>query len=153
MIKNKVLSRLSFLWSIGFGLGQLPFAPGTFGTLLAIPLCWFGSFLGLFWHIVFWLVLLVLSIISSSNTANELKLKDPGCIVCDEVVGFWLVLLVVPWQIYWVICAFLLFRLFDIFKPWPINLIDKSNSGWSIVADDLAAALFVVLIYSIYCVI
>ena len=71
-----------------------------------------------------------------------MQIKDPGCIVWDEFVGLWITLLFLPEGLYWLLVGFVLFRLFDIVKPWPVSWLDRNLSGGlGIMADDVAAGL------------
>lgn len=133
-------------WSKGFGFGLAPIASGTFGTLVAIPCYFVFSKLTLVYHLLVWVLFLLFSFFSADFTARQLKAKDPGCIVCDEVMGFWLVLLLTYTDYISLITAFLLFRLFDIFKPWPASYFDRQDSGFGIVMDDVVAGLYTVVV-------
>lgn len=136
-------------WSVGFGLGLLPWAPGTWGTLLAIPIFYFTHSWHPYLQWFVWLLTVFFSCYSATKTRAFLGYKDPSCIVCDEVVGCWLALLVVSWQTSWLIFTFILFRAFDILKPWPICFFDSKDSGTAIVIDDLVAGLYTLIILSI----
>lgn len=136
------------LLGMGFGSGLAPKAPGTWGSLLGIllivPLVL--SSLEIAW-IVFLLATLVGSYICAVS-AHRLGVHDHSGIVWDEFVGVWLVILCLPQQswMYWV-SAFVLFRIFDIFKPWPIGWVDKQVSGGKgIMLDDIIAALYSIII-------
>jgi len=128
--------------AFGFGLGLMPFAPGTFGSLLGVPLWWFTPS-------VLWIQLLVAivtflaGIWICGESARRIGVHDHGGIVWDEVVGMYLTLLVVPPEIPWIIASFLAFRLFDIVKPWPIRDLDhRLQGGLGIMLDDVMAALY-----------
>lgn len=135
-------------FALGFGSGLLSTAPGTWGTLVGlitgvILLQWFSaSFFFLFLCIMFaWGCYLC------ERTAQDMQVHDHGAIVWDEIVGIWLVLLAVPhYSITWCLTAFLLFRLFDIFKPKPIKHFDQTvTNGFGIMLDDFLAALYSIL--------
>ena len=126
----------------GFYVGNIPLAPGTFGSLLGLPLCYFLSGIPVPTAILAGLLLIGLAVWISDHAAQVLKRKDPGCIVIDEIAGLVVTLIGVPFQVTAVIIGFVLFRLFDILKPYPIRMIDRRLSGGvGIVADDLAAGL------------
>ncbi|GAB0148979.1 phosphatidylglycerophosphatase A [Marichromatium sp. PS1] len=133
--------------AFGFGSGLAPRAPGTFGTLAAIPL--YLLFAGLSWP--FYLGLLVLAtgigIWACGRTARELGVHDPSAIVWDEFAGFWLTMAVAPAGWGWILAGFLLFRLFDIWKPWPVRLADRHvEGGLGIMLDDLIAGAMAALV-------
>ena len=127
----------------GFGSGYAPLAPGTVGTLLGIPL--YGVFSGMPWPL--WLISLVaftaLAWHAAEGAERLLGRKDAPCIVIDEIAGLqWSLFLVAPTALH-VALGFALFRLFDIWKPFPARLFqDRLPGGLGVVADDLAAAFY-----------
>lgn len=122
--------------------GRAPFAPGTFGSLPAIPLCYALSRLDILSAAGLTLLLILLSIWLSGRAEIILNVKDPGCIVVDEIAGMTVALLGLPFNAVTVAAGFILFRLFDITKPFPVGYLDKHLSGGpGIVADDLAAGI------------
>ena len=137
-IKGKVILVLSS-W---FGSGLAPFASGTFGSLAAVPLVIGFGFLGP-WAAFFCVAgISGLAIWVSGEAENLLGKKDPSAIVIDEVAGLSLTMFLIP--ISWLsLCAgFLLFRLFDIVKPWPANRAERLSGGLGIVLDDLVAGVY-----------
>ncbi|MFT7300393.1 MAG: phosphatidylglycerophosphatase A [Porticoccus sp.] len=138
LIRNPV-----HLLAFGFGSGLAPKAPGTAGTLVAL----------LLWPLLATLPLAVyLSIVALAavggfylcgKTASDLDVHDHQGIVWDEITGFWLAMTAVPVTWTWMLSGFILFRLFDIWKPWPIGWLDKQvDGGVGIMLDDLVAGLF-----------
>ena len=128
--------------AFGFGSGLSPKAPGTMGTLAAIPLWWLLAQLPLSNYLVVVLVAAVAGILICGRAADRLGVHDHGGIVWDEFVGFWIAMAALPvtWQS--LILGFVLFRLFDILKPWPISWLDKRVSGgFGIMIDDVVAGL------------
>lgn len=129
--------------AFGFGSGLAPVAPGTFGTLAAIPP--YLLFTQLSWPL-YALVLLVtflLGIYLCEKTSQNLGVHDHGGIVWDEFVGFWITLFMIPLTWYWLLLGFVLFRFFDIVKPFPIKWLDKKvKGGFGIMIDDVIAGLF-----------
>lgn len=131
--------------ALGFGSGLAPKAPGTFGTLAAIPLYLLIAELSLLAQLVLVVVSFGVGIYLCQATADALGVHDHPAIVWDEFVGFWLTMLAVPllgspltW--YWLLLGFVLFRFFDIVKPWPIRIIDqKVDGGFGIMLDDVLA--------------
>ena len=139
-----------------FYSGLSPFAPGTLGSLCAIPFAWF--------IVSTWGNLTLLSItcflffvgwILSFWALKILNDEDPACIVIDEVVGQWLVLVIVPQELFWYALAFVLFRIADIAKPWPVSTIDKKiKNALGVMLDDVSAGIYALgmfwLIYSLF---
>ncbi|MBA2657925.1 MAG: phosphatidylglycerophosphatase A [Tatlockia sp.] len=139
---NKVWQDPAYFIAFGFGSGLMPIAPGTWGTLAAIPLYLLLVGLPLPIYLLVTALAFILGIWVSSKVANELGVHDYGGIVWDEVVGYLLTMTMVPVGIVWMIAGFLLFRLFDIWKPQPIRLVDKRvKGGFGIMLDDVLAAV------------
>ncbi len=136
--------------AFGFGSGLSPFAPGTMGTLAAVPFIFALKALG---NPGFWIALVLLFVLGvylCGNTSRKLGVHDHGGIVWDEMVGYWLSAAFVPLQWPWLLAAFLLFRFFDIFKPWPIRHLDrKVSGGFGIMLDDVVAALLTILLLAV----
>jgi phosphatidylglycerophosphatase A len=131
------------LVAFGFGAGLSPYAPGTFGTLIAIPIVLFVMQFGLVAHLVFAIFASVFGIYVCGESARRLNMHDHPGIVWDEITGFAFTMLLVPVQIYWVLAGFALFRLLDIWKPWPIREADHSlPGGLGIMLDDIIAGIF-----------
>ena len=133
-------------FSLGFGSGLSPYAPGTAGTLVAIPLFWFLAPLPLLVYLGVVAVLFVIGIYLCQATTDRLGAHDHSAIVGDEVVGYLLTMTAVPVDWLWVIVGFFLFRLFDVWKPWPVRALDRSVSGGlGIMLDDVGAAVYAAL--------
>ncbi len=131
----------------GFYTGNIPWAPGTFGTLPGLLLCFFLARLPLSVSILLILSLIALSIWIAGEAEKMLGQKDPGCIVIDEIVGMAVTLLAIPFSLQTAVAGFLLFRFFDILKPPPIRIIDKKvHGGIGIVLDDVIAGVFANLV-------
>ena len=150
MLRKTALGSPSGFLAFGFGSGLSPFAPGTMGTLVAIPFAIVLKSLG---TMGFWIVL-VLAFLSGiklcEQASRKLGVHDHGGIVWDEMVGYWLAVAFVPLQWQWLLAAFVLFRFFDIVKPWPIRQFDrKVSGGFGIMLDDVIAALFTMIILAI----
>jgi phosphatidylglycerophosphatase A len=133
--------------AFGAGAGLAKRAPGTWGTLATLPiylLCHqFGG-----WAAVAAMgaLIFVLGIWASNVTGRALGVADHGGIVVDEIAAFLLVLAAVPFMWQWVAVAFLLFRVFDIAKPWPISVADRRiKGGFGVMFDDLLAAVYSIL--------
>ena len=142
------IGRILLSW---FGAGFSPWAPGTIGSAAALPFAWIiASYWGVFGLLLAALIIFSIGCILASIAQTESA--DPGWIVIDEVAGQWLTLCVVPPDLMLYGVGFLLFRAFDIVKPWPIRLLETRIPGaLGIMVDDVAAALFSgSLLYIIY---
>lgn len=130
-----------FLSSGGF-IGNIPFAPGTFGSLLGLPLCFILSKINLGVSILFLVMFVSLAIWVCNKAQRLIQEKDPGCIVIDEISGMMLSLTGIPFNLISASAGFVIFRLLDIFKPFPIRAIEKKITGGAgIVLDDVAAGI------------
>lgn len=128
--------------AFGFGSGLAKKGPGTCGTLLAVPIYLALAQLSLFSYSLVVLISLLFGIWICELASQRLGVHDHGGIVWDEMVGLWITMLAVPLSIGAVIAGFILFRVFDIFKPWPISWLDKHvQGGFGIMVDDVAAAI------------
>ena len=131
------------LLAFGFGSGLSPFAPGTCGTLIAIPITLFVMQFGFAVHLAFAILASAVGIYICGESARRLGVHDHSGIVWDEITGFAITMLAAPGSFYWVVAGFALFRLFDIWKPWPIREADHSlHGGLGIMLDDVIAGLF-----------
>ncbi|HSG89050.1 MAG TPA: phosphatidylglycerophosphatase A [Pseudomonadales bacterium] len=131
------------LLATGFGAGLLRPAPGTWGTLVGIPLAWVLSLLTLPIAAALLASLAILGIGLCGAAGRRLGVSDHGGIVWDEIVGLCVALLLLPFDAVTVVLAFLTFRLFDIVKPWPISWADRSlPGGVGVMVDDLIAGVF-----------
>ena len=146
-----LLSRPAHLIAFGFGAGLVPVAPGTWGTLLAFPL---------FWLLQPWTdapefllataILFGLGVWACDATGRALGVADHGGMVWDETVAFLMVLFFTPAALPWQALAFLVFRLFDILKPPPIRLYDRTlKNGFGVMFDDLIAAFYTLLVLAV----
>jgi phosphatidylglycerophosphatase A len=135
------------LIAAGFGSGLAPRAPGTFGTLAALIPWWPLHFLSP-WH--YWIVIalgFVVGIYICGKTAHDLRTHDHGAIVWDEFIGVWIALAWLPTNGVWIVAGFVLFRLFDIWKPWPIRWCDRNiHGGLGIMLDDVLAGAFALVL-------
>lgn len=132
------------LLSLGLGSGLAPKAPGTFGTLMAVPIYLFLlQPLSDAVYLAALIALTGLGVFLCGQTAKALGVHDHPAIVWDEFAGFWLTAYLLPEGWWWLVAAFVLFRLFDIVKPWPISWLDKRmKGGFGIMIDDIVAGLF-----------
>jgi phosphatidylglycerophosphatase A len=130
-----------------FGAGLLPVMPGTWGSLAALPSAWaIRSLSGVSGLAITSMIVFAVGCWAAAALAKTSGVKDPGAIVIDEVAAQWVVLLPAPLDPLSYAAAFLLFRTFDIWKPWPIGLADRRVAGgFGIMLDDLLAAVYAVL--------
>lgn len=129
--------------AIGLGSGAAPKAPGTWGTVaglliyLPMSLCSTAVYAGLV------LVAALVGVYLCGKTSRDWGVHDHGAIVWDEFVGLWITLFMIPFTWYWLLLGFALFRLFDIWKPWPISWLDRHvHGGLGIMVDDIIAGVF-----------
>ena len=133
--------------SLGLGSGLSPFAPGTAGTLMAVLLYIPLSMLPLTSYVAVLIIGSFVGIYLCEKTSNKLGGHDHPAIVWDEFLGFWLTMLFAPSGWMWIVIGFVLFRLFDIWKPWPISVIDhKVKGGFGIMLDDLVAGAYALVV-------
>lgn len=131
-----------------FGTGLLPWAPGTWGSLAALPFAWLIlSYLGPAWLFIAASLVFLAGWWASSAMVRERDAKDPGHIVIDEVAGQLLVLVAAPLELRFFALGFALFRLADIVKPWPASWADRRlKGGLGVMADDVLAAVYALII-------
>jgi phosphatidylglycerophosphatase A len=146
-VPEKVWHDPLYFIAFGLGSGAAPVAPGTFGTLLAIPIYLLLQHLPLYMYLMFLVVFTLFSAWLSDRISREIRVHDHPGMNLDEFVGFFVTMINAPFGIGWIILGFLLFRLFDIWKPWPIDLIDeKVQGGFGMVLDDIFAGIFAMII-------
>lgn len=144
----KASDRIILFTAEGFGLGRIPFAPGTWGSLWGIPLGWvLGNFDTNWWQrLIIGLVMFVVGVPICGIAARLRDKKDPGSVVWDEIAAFPLVYAFVPLtgETLWLTLGlgFVLFRIFDIWKPPPVRQCDKLAGGFGIMVDDTVAAVY-----------
>lgn len=130
----------------GFGSGAAPVAPGTFGTLAAIPLYLLLEPLALWTYLAVTTLLFLVGIGLCDTTARDFGVHDHGGIVWDEIVGYLVTMIAAPPGWIWIVLGFFLFRFFDILKPWPIRRLDRGvGGGLGIMVDDLLAGVYAAL--------
>ena len=144
------MNRLSTLIATLGGLGRVPFAPGTIASLAALPFAWLFSYYG--GNLLLLGATLAAALIGTwacdvyAHNANAI---DPSECVADELAGQWLTCAFAPLSLAGMLAAFLLFRLFDVLKPWPIPLAERFEGGLGIMADDIVAAVMAGLLVAI----
>jgi phosphatidylglycerophosphatase A len=148
---SMLLNPIHFL-SLGFGSGLSPYAPGTMGTLVAIPLYLLLSQLELLPYLLVVGCGFLIGIYLCDKTSKTLGVHDHSGIVWDEFIGYWITMIAIPavtWQ--WILAGFVLFRFFDIAKPWPVKIADKRvPGGFGIMLDDLLAGLYALACIQIF---
>lgn len=133
--------------AFGFGSGAIPMASGTFGTLMAIPFYLLLSPLPLIPYIIFVIAFIAFSSWICERVSRDMQVHDHPGIVIDEFVGFFVTMINAPLGWRWLLLGFLLFRLFDVWKPWPIRFFDvKVKGGFGIVLDDVLAGVYALII-------
>ncbi|MCC5851919.1 MAG: phosphatidylglycerophosphatase A [Alkalimonas sp.] len=136
------LRKWQHLLALGFGSGLAPKAPGTFGTLAAVPLVALLLLLPVGWYLLIVLLAWGLGIYVCEVASRDAGVHDHGAIVWDEMVGLAVTMLLVPLTLLNLLLGFVLFRFFDIVKPWPIRWLDKQvGGGHGIMLDDIVAGL------------
>ncbi|MGL5741565.1 MAG: phosphatidylglycerophosphatase A family protein [Legionella sp.] len=141
-LTKKVFQDPMYFIAFGFGSGLMATAPGTWGTLAAIPV-----YLILTWthwavYLFFTIIAFIFGVLVCDRVSKDLGVHDYKGIVLDEVVGYLLTMFMAPQGLIWIICGFILFRIFDIWKPQPIGFVDqKVRGGLGIMLDDVLAAI------------
>ncbi|MGX2031331.1 MULTISPECIES: phosphatidylglycerophosphatase A family protein [Methylocaldum] len=129
--------------AFGFGSGLAPVAPGTFGTLVAVPIYLLAANLSTPFYALTVIVLLIAGVYICGRCEQQLNVQDHPGIVWDEITGFLITMMFMPASWEWVLAGFLAFRLFDIWKPWPIAMLDRSvHGGLGIMLDDGLAGIY-----------
>lgn len=127
----------------GFYVGNVPLAPGTLGSLIGLPLCFLLAGIQLPPAIILAVLFIGFAVWIAHAAEKTLKKKDPGCIVIDEVAGMVVTLIGLPFNLTTAVIGFIIFRILDILKPFPIRTLDKRlPGGIGIVADDVVAGIF-----------
>ncbi|MFT5219468.1 MAG: phosphatidylglycerophosphatase A [Gammaproteobacteria bacterium] len=142
-IPARLLLNPIHLLSLGFGVGLSRKAPGTLGTIVAIPLYLLIVQLSLPYYLGVIVVGFALGVWFCGYTSKALGVHDHSGIVWDEIIGFWITMIAIPvtWQ--WILAGFVLFRFFDIVKPWPVKVADKEmKGGFGIMFDDVLAGIY-----------
>lgn len=141
--------RIAKLIATFFYVGYFPYAPGTLGTLAAVPLYYIVSFLPYYFYIPFTVIFIILSVWAAGVAEGIFGEKDPGLIVADEVCGYLVTMILIPLTLPNVIIGFFLFRLFDIVKPPPSRQAERLNGGLGVVMDDVMAGIYANIVLQI----
>jgi phosphatidylglycerophosphatase A len=140
--KAGLLDKLALVLSSWFGAGMIPVVPGTFGTLAGIPLVMALAHVGPMAGAYLLFFFILLAIWASDKSSRALENKDPAEVVIDEAAGLLLTLFLLPATGFNLCLGFILFRVFDILKPYPIRRLEKIGGGAGIVLDDLLAGVY-----------
>jgi|UniRef100_A0A7V6A2X5 phosphatidylglycerophosphatase A len=143
-------SRLILALATCGGVGYIPGAPGTWGTIAALPLWWLLTHLVPAGYALALIVLLAVGVMVAGPAQTLLGRPDHPAIVIDEVIGLLLALAGAPINQLWVLVGFAAFRFFDILKPWPISRLNQGTSGLAVVLDDVAAGLMARLVLAVF---
>ncbi len=138
------------LIATGFYIGRIKFAPGTVGTLLALPLIYIFAFK--WWAVlVVSLILFIVGVFASNYVIDMSDEEDPDEVIIDEIVGYFIAFLFVKPDLNTCISGFIIFRIIDILKPFPVNIFEKLPRGWGVMADDVVGGILTALIlYFLY---
>lgn len=141
--KSDFSVRIVLILATWFGSGFLPLAPGTWGSLISLPFAVGAYNFGFIYSSIFLALILIISIPISGAASIIFHIEDPPPVVIDETAGIFVTLFLIPFSWTGIIAGFILFRLFDILKPFPIRLIDqKIKGGIGIVMDDIIAGIY-----------
>lgn len=141
-LSNKVWQDPTYFIAFGFGSGLMPFAPGTWGTIAAMPVYLLLAGQPLVIYLLMTILAFLLGVWVSDKVSQEMGVHDYSGIVWDEVVGYLLTMTMAPVGLGWMVIGFVLFRIFDIWKPQPIRSVDKQvHGGLGIMLDDVLAAI------------
>jgi phosphatidylglycerophosphatase A len=139
----KFRERALLFVATGFFIGTVPFAPGTFGSLIGLPVCFLLSRLNLLQSVISILVFILFAIGIASAAEKILKQKDPGQIVIDEIAGLMVTFAGLPFNLKTALAGFIIFRVFDILKPFPIRILERRvGGGTGVVLDDVLAGVY-----------
>ena len=153
-LANKVWRNPVYFIAFGFGSGLSAVAPGTCGTLVAVPMVWILSSYSWPIYAILTCIAFIVGVVVSERVTRDLGEHDYKGIVWDEIVGYALTMFMVPRGLFWLIAGFILFRLFDIWKPEPIGWVDRQvKGGLGIMLDDVLAAIpaWMILQFMSYC--
>lgn len=137
------IRRLARIAATGFGVGRMPFAPGTFGTLLAIPVYLLTQAWEPGIYVLLVAIMFGIGVWFCRIAVADMGDPDPSAVVWDEVVGYLVTMFLAPADWIWIVLGFVLFRLFDIWKPFPIRYLERRlGGGWGVMVDDVLAGVY-----------
>lgn len=138
-MERTAVDRLSLFLAQGLGLGRFPVAPGTVGSVGALGLVWLLKTL-VSSHATYAVIALAVCVVGvplCTRAAKALGRKDPPSVVIDEIAAMLLIFIGVPWTWPVAVAGFVVFRILDISKPWPVRVLERLPGGWGVMADDL----------------
>ncbi len=142
-IPKNIWKKPVYLLATGFGSGLSPIMPGTCGTIIAIPIYLLLNLLPWMYYLSILGVMIIAGFVICGIVERQTKIKDNPSIVWDEIVGYLLTMAFMPTSWRYIIIGFILFRIFDIWKPWPVSWVnDNMRGGFGVVIDDLLAAVY-----------
>ena len=146
-LKNKVFSNPIHFIAFGFGVGLSPIFSGTLGSIIGVIFAWLAIHISFEMQLIIALLFFLSGVWICGESQERLGVNDHSGIVWDEITGIYIILILMPASIfYWIVC-FSLFRLFDIWKPWPIRSVEKLfGGGFGIMFDDLLAGFYTFLV-------
>jgi phosphatidylglycerophosphatase A len=144
----RILKAITIILSTFFYIGYFPFFSGTFASIFGVLLFYFLRN-SIFLHLLFILLLVVIGFLVAAQAERIFNKKDPGCVVIDEVAGMLLALVFLPYNIDIVVTAFVLFRILDGIKPYPLDKIQNLGRGIGIMGDDIVAGLYTNIILQV----
>lgn len=148
MQPNKKIPFVARIIATGLFTGYSPIAPGTAGSALGLAIYLISGVGNTYFFIPLIILIFLIGVITSSILEKSLG-NDPSVVVIDEIVGMWISLLFLPSNLIILISAFLLFRIFDIIKPFPCRRAEKFKLGWGIMLDDVVAGIYANLILQV----
>lgn len=143
------MHRFMMLVATGLNIGYLKFAPGTFGSLLAIPLAYFFNDASVLVKFFLFIVLLVIGLISSEYYEKYVSITDPPEVVIDEIAGYYFVLMIIDITFVNILITFVLFRFFDIVKIYPVKRVESVGGGVGIMLDDICSSIYALIAFFI----
>lgn len=142
-VPDAVWTNPLYFIAFGLGAGAIPFAPGTFGTLMAIPFYLCLKQLPMMVYIIVVALFCAFSMWLCERISRDTNTQDHPGMCIDEFAGFFVTMIAAPSGFVWLALGFILFRIFDIWKPWPIRFLDRNvHGGIGMVLDDMVAGLF-----------
>lgn len=146
--RRALLTHVDGWIATGFGAGLFPKAPGTFGSLVALLPWWFLlRGLPIVWYVIVLIAAFALGVWACQVAGKRLDVDDHRALVWDEFVGQWLALCAAPVGWPWMLAGFILFRLFDIWKPWPVRVADRRvHGGLGVMLDDALAGVYALIV-------
>ena len=150
----KSINFLKYNLATGFGVGLSPYAPGTLGSVLGLLFVWFFFPHSVLWQFVVLTGVFLIAVYTGGWLADAENVKDPSIVVVDEIIGQMITFFLIPvaalGSIKVMIVGLILFRIFDIWKPWPVNKCEDMPGGLGIVLDDVAAGIYANIILQIW---